>query len=228
MTGASDLRWVRPPRQARSQETLDRILDAAEALVAEKGFGDATVAEIARRAESSVGAFYARFKDKEGLLYALYERYFEQATATADAALDPRRWDGAGVEAILRSVVPFLVEVYRERAGLIRAFVRRNHTDDAFRARQERLSHYVSERLSALLIARAGEIAHPDPARAASFGLAMTVSTIESVVLFGEMRSNALALSDAELSTELTRAFLAYLGVPANRRALLEQESLER
>ena len=24
-----ELRWVRPPRQARSRETLDRILDAA-------------------------------------------------------------------------------------------------------------------------------------------------------------------------------------------------------
>ena len=91
MTGASDLRWVRPPRQARSQETLDRILDAAEALVAEKGFGDATVADIARRAESSVGAFYARFKDKEGLLYALYERYFEQANATAARSRIPIR-----------------------------------------------------------------------------------------------------------------------------------------
>ena len=210
---APDLRWVRPPRQQRSQDTLDRILDAAEALVAEKGFADATVAEVARRAGSSVGSFYTRFKDKEGLLYALYERYFEQATATADAALDPARWDGAGIAEILRTVMRFLVEVYRERAGLIRAFVQRNHSDAAFQARQERLSHYVNERLSALLLARAGEIAHPDPARAAAFGLTFAASTIESVVLFGELRSSHLALSDDELATELVRAFLAYLGV---------------
>jgi AcrR family transcriptional regulator len=227
MTGTPELRWVRPPRQARSQETLDRLLDAAEALVAEKGFGDATVAEIARRAGSSVGSFYARFPDKESLLFALYDRYFEQATATADAALDPGRWARAGVADVVRSVVPFLVRIYRERAGLIRAFVQRNHADDGFRARQERLSHYVSERLSALLLARRGEIAHPDPARAIAFGLTLTVSTIESVILFGEMRSSVLALSDDELSAELTRAYLAYLGI-ASPRALLEQESLER
>ncbi len=89
-----DLRWVRAPQQARSQETLDRILDAAEALVTEKGFEEATVAEVARRAESSVGAFYARFRDKTGLLYALHDRYLEQAMATADLALDPARWAG--------------------------------------------------------------------------------------------------------------------------------------
>jgi AcrR family transcriptional regulator len=201
----------------RSQETLDRILDAAEALVAEKGFEDATVAEIARRAESSVGAFYARFRDKDGLLYALYERYFEQATATADLALDPARWADVPIPGILRAVVRFLVEIYRERRGLIRAFVVRNHTDAEFRARQERLSHYVNEKLSELLLARRSEIAHADPARAAAFGLTLTVSTIESAVLFGEMRSSALALTDDELSSELTRAYLAYLGVPDTR-----------
>lgn len=208
-----DLRWVRPPQQARSQVTLDRILDAAEALVAAKGFEDAAVAEIARRAGSSVGAFYARFRDKDALLYALYERYFEQAVATANAALDPARWDGVAIPTILRAVVRFLVEIYRERAGLIRAFVVRNHTDAAFRARQERLSHLVNEKLSALLLARRQEIAHPDPPRAAAFGLTMAVSAIESAVLFGELRSADLSLSDDELAAELVRAFLAYLGV---------------
>lgn len=212
-----DLRWVRRPLQARSQETLDRILDAAEALVAEKGFEDATVAEIARRAESSVGAFYARFRDKDGLLYALYERYFEQATATADAALDPARWAGVPIPGILRAVARFLVEIYRERRGLIRAFVVRNHTDAEFRARQERLSHYVNAKLSELLLARGAEIDHADPARAAAFGLTMTVSTIESAILFGEMRSSVLALTDDELSSELTRAYLAYLGISHTR-----------
>jgi AcrR family transcriptional regulator len=206
---------------ARSQETLDRLLDAAEQLVAEKGFEDATIAELVRRAGSSVGAFYARFRDKDGLLYALYERYLEQAMATADAALDPQRWDGASIPEILRAVVPFLVSVYRERQGLIRAFVLRNHVDPEFRARQERLSHHVNDGVSRLLTARAREIRHPDPARAATFGLTMTVNTIESAVLFGELRSSALTLSDAELAAELVRAFLAYLdaGDPPPSRA---------
>jgi AcrR family transcriptional regulator len=219
MPTANELRWVREPRQARSRETLDRILDAAETLVSEKGFEDATVAEIVRRAGSSVGAFYTRFRDKEGLLYALYERYLEQAIATADDALDPARWTGTPVPEMLEAVVGFLVRVYREQGGLIRAFVVRNQTDAEFQARQARLSHYVAEKLGGVLLARRDEITHPSPERAVGFGLAMVFATIEDTVLFGETRSRAVALSDSELAVELTRAYLAYLGVPDHRSA---------
>jgi hypothetical protein len=88
----------------------------------------------------------------------------------------------------------------------------RNHTDADFQARRQRLSHYVNDRLSALLLARRDEIAHPDPVRAAAFGLTLVFSTLESALLFGELRSGSLALSDDDLGTELARAYLSYLG----------------
>lgn len=206
---------MRPPRQARSQRTLDRILDAAEGLVAEKGFEDATVAELVRRAGSSVGAFYARFRDKDGLLYALYDRYLEQAMATTDDALDPERWRGVAADALLASVVRFLVAVFREQRGLIRAFVMRNHSDPEFAAREARLSRYVGEQLAGALLAHRDAITHPEPERAVRFGLDMVFSTIESMVLFGETRSSDLAVDDDRLAAELTRAWLAYLGFAA-------------
>ena len=209
---SGQLRWVRPPQQARSQQTLDRILDAAEALVTEKGFADTSVAEVARRAGSSVGAFYTRFRDKDGLLHALYERFLEQAVATADDALDPERWEGAAIAEILDEVVRFLVSIYRDSEGLLRAFVLRGRIDPEFQARQERLSHHVSRKLSELLVARRDEIATSEPERAASFGLTVVISTIEAAVLFGEMRSGTFIFSDDEIAAELTRVYLAYLG----------------
>jgi AcrR family transcriptional regulator len=182
------------------------------------------VAEVARRARSSVGAFYTRFRDKDGLLYALYDRYLEQAVATADDALDPQRWEGATIPEILSSVVRFLVSIYREQGGLIRAFVLRHHTDGEFRLRQERLSHYVSRKLGALLLARRQAIRHPNPERAAAFGLAIAFSAIEDVVLFGETRSSAPSLGDDDLAAELTRVYLAYLGVQTPHGSGFQEE----
>jgi AcrR family transcriptional regulator len=211
------LRWVHPPRQQRSRKTLDRILDAAEALVSEKGFEDTPVAEIVRRAGSSVGAFYTRFEDKDALLSALYERYYEQAIATADITLDPARWEGASIREILDSVIRFLVEIYREQAGLIRAFVLRHYTSPEFRQKRERLSRDVNERLSALLLERRDEIRHPDPELAAVFGLTLVFNALDGAILFGQTHSDVLPLSDDALAAELARAYGNYLGAASNR-----------
>jgi len=218
----SDLRWVRPPQQVRSQETLDRILAAASSLVAAKGFEDTPVSEIVARAGSSVGAFYARFPDKHALLHALSHRFVEEGMATADAALDPRRWEGLSVSEIIASVLRFLVSIYREQGGLIRAFVIRNHTDPEFRERQDRLSTYVNDRVSRLLLERIEEIHAPHPERAIRFGLTLVFSALENVMLFDELRPNWLTLSDDEFAAELTRVYLAYLGVTSTNDRIKE------
>ena len=100
-----------------------RILDAAEEVISERGFDNATVSEIVRRGKSSVGAMYARFNDKDSLLACLHERFCEQALATTDAALDALRWEGTTIAEILSNVLPFLVHVYHHKRGLIRAFI---------------------------------------------------------------------------------------------------------
>ena len=207
----SELRWVTPPQQARSQQTLDRILASAEVLIAEKGFEDTPISEIVRHAGSSVGAFYSRFEDKYALLHAISGRFVEQAMATADSALDQTRWSDAPLDDILRSVVRFHVSIYREQAGLLRAFVIRNHTDTEFRARQERLTLYVNRAVRELLLARRDEIGHPDPEGAVRFILMLIFGSLEYVMLFGDMRSGELTLSDDQYAGELANACLAYL-----------------
>jgi AcrR family transcriptional regulator len=62
------------PQQDRSHESTRRLLDAAAELVAERGYADATVAEIGRRAGYSRGLVSARFGSKENLMWALVQR----------------------------------------------------------------------------------------------------------------------------------------------------------
>ena len=117
---ATVLRWVRAPQQERTREGLARLLEAAEGLIAEKGYDDASIAEIAERAGSSVGAFYRRFRDKAALFQALHESFNEDARATADDALAPSRWQGSPLARVLREFTDFLVEIYRDREGMLR------------------------------------------------------------------------------------------------------------
>ncbi len=205
------LEWVRPPQQARTRKTLTRLLDAAEALVAEKGFEDAGIAEIAQRAGSSVGGFYRRFRDKQGLLHALHERFCEEAKATADVALDPQRWADAPVAEIWDEFSAFLVRIYRDREGFFRAFLQCGISDPEVRERSNRLFEYLAERLAALLDGR--RVAHPEPRLGARFGLQVVLGTLNHVVL---IQPPTLGLHDDRLAHELSRVFLSYLGADAN------------
>jgi AcrR family transcriptional regulator len=77
------------PQQARSQETVDRILLAADHEVGERGVTGASTTRIAARAGLSVGALYRFFPDKAAVADALAARYLEAVTpAYADAVAD--------------------------------------------------------------------------------------------------------------------------------------------
>jgi AcrR family transcriptional regulator len=210
---------VRPPQQARSRATLYRFLEAAVALLGERRFEDATVAEIARRAGSSVGAFYARFTDKDALVGYLNQQLFDSGRASWDAFLDAERWRGRSVAEIVRAVVGRVVGKRREHRGLLRALAlyARSQPAPGFLEHATALHRRVHARLRALLLARRKAIGHPDPGRAIAVGLMLVDSATRDAILFQEVGGLPRRMSDAALARELTAAWLAYLGVRRER-----------
>jgi len=206
-----ELEWVRPPQQARSHLTLGRILDAAEASLREKRWEDASVAEIARRAGSSVGAFYSRFRDKDALLSALHERFVEEAIATADRAMNEERWATASICEIVRELVAFQVRLQDQHAGLWRAIALRATESPEFQARGLRMSKHIDELFARLVVARRHEILHPIPLVAAAFASRL-ISGVMLQRLFFPLAAGVDS-PGVSLVEELSHAALAYLGV---------------
>jgi AcrR family transcriptional regulator len=203
-------RWVRPPQQARTREGLVRLLDAAETLIAEHGFENASIAEIARQADSSVGAVYRRFRDKQGLLLALHERFCEEARATTDDTLAPARWEGASAATIVDEFTGQLVHIFRERRGLFLAFQARAMVDPAVRDRWQQLFEHIGKRLGELLRRRWSELRHHDPDLAIKFALQSILGLLTYSLRTGV---ETIGLSDARLVTELSRLFKTYTGI---------------
>ena len=54
MTDAMTNQWVNEPQQARSRETMNRFILAAERLLREKPFDEITIGEIVEVAERTV------------------------------------------------------------------------------------------------------------------------------------------------------------------------------
>jgi AcrR family transcriptional regulator len=72
-------RMVEPwTRERRLERTRALLLDAAEAVFAEKGFMPATLDDIAKAAGYSKGAIYKYFPTKEDLFLAASDRYWRR------------------------------------------------------------------------------------------------------------------------------------------------------
>jgi len=203
---------LRPPRQARSRKTLQRIIDATEALLAEKTFDRVSVTEIVRQAHSSVGAFYARFRDKDTLLDHLDALFEEELVDAARRYEEDPRWSRAPLAELVGELVGFLVRFHIERRGLLRALLEREHGRRAPRSMPAgRRANPLANVLVQRVMAHRREIEHPNPELAARFGLAMVVRTIRERILFPESFAREATVTEGILRQELARAYLAYL-----------------
>jgi AcrR family transcriptional regulator len=205
---------VRRPQQDRSERTQERLLRAAEKLILEKGLADASVPEIARRAGSSVGGFYARFPDKDALLRALEERFFGEMGERVARLADRERWGDAPIAVIVRACADELVTVFRERKNLIAAFLHRATADADLLAEALRFRAATAERIASLLLPRRGELAHPDPRLGIDLGVQFAFALMLQLVVVGDVRAAGRVLGDRELQAEIERNFLSYIGAP--------------
>lgn len=77
----------------RAEQRVERFLDAAQAIMTEKGTTDFTVQEVVDRSRQSLRSFYQHFDGKHELLLALFEdamsRSADQIRAAASGHSDP-------------------------------------------------------------------------------------------------------------------------------------------
>ncbi|MEU4311137.1 TetR family transcriptional regulator [Nocardia sp. NPDC024068] len=68
-------RWT---RERRTEHTRNLLVDAAQEVFAAKGFGAASLDDIAATAGYTRGAIYVHFKTKEDLFLAVHQRYWRR------------------------------------------------------------------------------------------------------------------------------------------------------
>jgi AcrR family transcriptional regulator len=74
----------------RAEQRVERFLDAAQAIITEKGTTDFTVQEVVDRSRQSLRSFYQHFDGKHELLLALFEDALRRATDQIRAAASGR------------------------------------------------------------------------------------------------------------------------------------------
>lgn len=134
------------PRTERGRRTLRKLLDAAAEEFGEKGFHEASVSSITRRAGVALGSFYTYFDSKDALFRALVGDMSEKVRTSARSALA----DGMGPLEIERAALAAFLRFAAEHKEVYRIIDEAEFVDPAsYRQHYETIAERIADRLRA-------------------------------------------------------------------------------
>ena len=206
------------PQQARSRESLRKLLKAAAEVLGQHGVEGTTIPRIAAHAGMTPGAIYRRFHDKDTLIETMILGIMERQDQRLRTALTPEMARQIPLRVFAQQLIHSLVLSYRVNLGLLRAIRQftQSRPQTPFYKKVVKLEFRSYLYLVDLFLIHRKEIKHPDPKTAVSFALTMLLSTLIELVLVDQDLKNwqqIIPKDDQSLNRELLRAFLSYLGV---------------
>ena len=102
---------MRPPKQQRSREAWNRVLDAGVAILEDGGYDAFTIAAVCERAAVAPTAIYARTTSKDALFLAVYEHGIAAMLAEQEVFGDDARWAGLSPAELIRAAVAEMVGI---------------------------------------------------------------------------------------------------------------------
>ncbi|KZX89785.1 TetR family transcriptional regulator [Erythrobacter sp. HI0037] len=132
------------PRTERGRRTLRKLLDAAATEFADKGFHEASVSGITRRAGVALGTFYTYYDSKDAIFRALVSDMSAGVGRAAREALDP----GMGALEVERVALRAFLAFAAEHKEIYRIIDEAEFVDpESYRTHYETIGSRIEERL---------------------------------------------------------------------------------
>ena len=205
---------VNTPKQLRSQQTMNKMLEAAEQILETKSWQTLTIQEVVKVAGTSVGAFYGRFKDKDGLLHALDERYFDTLIGMIESTVGQPQWASMNLPETIYQLAAMIVDIHQKKQGVLRTLIMQARLEDdpRFREREARLLQFLPQVMS-IILAHQAEITHEDRETAVKFAILQMFYTVREMTIWSHLTSR-MPYQNASLSIAIAQACLGYLTNP--------------
>jgi AcrR family transcriptional regulator len=136
----------RTPRTERGRRTLRKLLDASAIEFGEKGFHEASVSSITRRAGVALGTFYTYFDSKDSLFRALVKDMSASVMTSAREAIR----EGMNALEIEQAALAAFLAFAREHKEIYRIIDEAEFVDPAsYRLHYETIAARIESRLRA-------------------------------------------------------------------------------
>lgn len=125
------------PKQARSKQTKEKIVQAAIQLFQERGYEKTTSNDIASEAGVSVGSFYVYFTDKRQLLLTIFDRLADELYKNIFAGFKPEYLFDSDLRRRIRQAIANTIADKQKHSGLHRVVSELLLKDPDFAARHK-------------------------------------------------------------------------------------------
>ena len=175
------------------------LMEAAAAVIAERGYESATMAEIAARAGAQIGSLYRFFPNKEVLADALIHRYGELINA-AFGKIESQA-AASSVEALADSLLDVLVELHDEIEAIIALLEARSECS----VKRAELGKAVLRSIAQILMLRSPQL-RPQTAKAIAVVLLHNMKTMKALTFEQGIATSPGATAELR---EMNRLYLA-------------------
>lgn len=209
------------PKQARSQATVDALVEATGLVLQSSGPRKTNTNAVAKRAGVSIGSLYQYFPDKKGLIAAYFERRIAEDLALMQRVVE--QGPSAAPVVLIRTVSSEMLRLIKEELALYRGVVELLPMMDQTEEVQRGLEQGVTLLASLLRSSAMGNDLTPDQAEATA---RMTFIGTRAAV-FSLVQHAPEALDDPTLAERLAAGALGFLGHPCPADRALESEPSE-
>ena len=171
---------TRSPRQQRSRQRREEILQITALLLERVGFDDLTTILIAQELGISVGSLYHYFPNKQAILHALGEQWLQEYSAALESLAELPVED-MDRDTFCEQALAKLLEVYREQRGVL-PLVQAMFSVPELRDLDEAHDEMVIGQMAALFKRLGLKAGHAELQRLGRIWLEMTHALLLSVV----------------------------------------------
>jgi AcrR family transcriptional regulator len=204
---------VREPRQARSRQSFDRALDAAVALLVERGSDAFTLVEVAQASGVSTGSMYGRVASKDDLIRVAHSREMERLSAETVAAFAAAMADASEEERV-RFAIRALADLLQRNAPVLSPFMLLANHDEVIAKRGKVAFLEMTTEFERVLIGSSAGGARRG--RAVSWACTVAYSVLARQLALGSDPGAAADYRLDQVVSELTTMITAYLADAAS------------
>ena len=205
---------LRAPVQGRSKASYERMLAAAETLMAAAGSDDFTLQEVSKKGKVSIGSIYNRFESKDALLHAVQLRVLERVDKQMGAMLDEARNGADTLDRLVVALTRAVGETLKENADIMRPLMLRATNDPLVAATGKASFVATANAVKGALLLHSREMKQPDPLRAVDSAFRILYATIARYLGFGSATTAAWEGDWDVLLQDLSRMIAAFLVTP--------------